>query len=105
MHQIKLSVIRKAEENIIYGNINKKAYHWLLQLERSIIGLKLNNFQKWDFLKNKWSPQKAMLLLNDTPSNPHESILKTDNGFVVEILLTSNVTHGSMAYFINETLP
>jgi len=53
--------------------------------------------KKWvpevqSFLKNKGLPQKAVLLLDNAPSHPHESILKTNDGLMVSKFLPPNVT-------------
>ena len=60
------------------------------------------------FLKNKGLPQKAVLLLDNAPSHPNESVLKTNDGLIVTKILPPNVTsfiqpmdHG--CYIINET--
>ena len=44
-----------------------------------------------DFLKSKGLPQKAVLLLENAPSHPNESILKRNDGLRVAKLLPANV--------------
>jgi DDE superfamily endonuclease len=45
-----------------------------------------------DFLKSKGLPQKAVLLIDNAPSHPNETILKTNDGFMIAKFLPPNVT-------------
>lgn len=109
-HKLKLVVIGKSEKPRAFKHIAVNDLPVVYYAQKSA-WMDKGIFTKW--VLDKWTPEvksflaskgllpKAILVLDNAPSHPHESSLVTEDSMLVPVFLPPNVTPPNVAIYIS----